>query len=77
MGLDYTETTIGKLDLGNIGNRIKELASVMAAEGYDDVASRLGEAYGAIKAYQIAPKTAPETACAPEMPKCCHGFGSH
>ncbi len=45
---EYVSASVGKPDLGSIANRLRELAAYLSSQEYDEVATHLTEAYGAL-----------------------------
>ena len=45
---DYVSGSIGQPDFSSIANRVREMAGLLSAQGWDDAAGHLVQAYGAI-----------------------------
>jgi hypothetical protein len=47
---EYVSTSIGRVEIGNISNRLRDIAALLAAHGLDEAAEHLAMACGALLA---------------------------
>ena len=55
---EYVSSSIGPTDLGNMSNRLRDMAALLAAQDMCDAAEHLLAAYGCLRARMAAIKAA-------------------
>ena len=71
---EYVTTSIGRVEIGNIANRLRDMAALLAAHGLDEAATCLARACGALLAHGA--QTAGHDGCSPRGSE-DSGYGSH